>query len=88
MKYTTPPSVAFKKEVIVPSRWGDEFDKEEEIITVPLSNVLSTIGINIWYDSDKELLVNYITRSGRVYQSIEKDMVKGKEVAKKVHKRE
>ena len=43
---------------------------------------------NIWYDSDEELSVNHVTRSGRVYQSIEKDMVKGKEVSKEVTMKE
>ena len=38
----------------------------------------------MWYNSDKEPSVNHVTISGRVYQPTEKDMVKGKEVAKEV----
>ena len=60
----------------MPSGWGDEFDKEDKIITVPLLDAPCVMGINIWYDYDEEPLVNYVTRSERVYQPAEKDMVK------------
>ena len=42
------------------------------------------MGIDIWYDYDEELSVNHVTTSGRVYHPVEKEMVKGKEVAKEV----
>ena len=47
VKYTDPPSTVFKEEDIMPFEWGDEFDKEDEIITVPLSNTPCMMGINI-----------------------------------------
>ena len=50
---------------------------------VPLLDAPYVMGINIWYDSDEEPSVNYVTRSWRVYQPTEKDMVKGKEVTMK-----
>ena len=65
----------------MPSGWADEFDKEDELITVPLLNRPCVMGITIWYDSDEEPLVNHVTKSGKVYQPAEKNMVKGKEVA-------
>ena len=46
------------------------------------------MGINVWYDSDEEPSFNHVTRSGRVYQPTEKDMVKGKKVAKEVATKE
>ena len=46
------------------------------------------MGINIWYDFDEEPTVNYVTRSGRVYQPIEKDIAKEKEVTKEVATKE
>ena len=88
VKYTAPPSAALKEKNIIPSGWGDEFTKEDEVITIPLSNTPCVMGINIWYDSDEELSVNHVIRSGRVYQLAEKDMVKGKEVAKEVATKE
>ena len=42
------------------------------------------MGITIWYDSNEERSINHVTRSGRVYQPTEKNMVKGKEVIKEV----
>ena len=78
VKYTAPPSAALKKGDIMPSRRGNEFDKEDEIITVLLLDWPRVMGINIWYDSDEELSINHVTRSGRVYQPTEKDMIKGK----------
>ena len=54
MKYTAPPLVALKEENIIPSGGGDEFSKEDEVITVPLPDVPCVMRINIWYDSDKE----------------------------------
>ena len=44
--------------------------------------------INVWYDFDKEPPVNLMIRSGRVYQSTEKDTVKEKEVVKEVTTKE
>ena len=84
VKYTASPSASLKKGDIMPSRWGDKFDKEDEIITVPLPNMSCVMEINIWYDYYEELSVNHVTRSGRVYSPAEKDMVQGKEVAKKL----
>ena len=55
MKYTDPPLAAFKEKDIVLPRWGDMFDKEDEIIIIPLPYALCTMGINIWYDSNEEL---------------------------------
>ena len=88
VRYTAPPSTSLKEEDIVPSRWGDEFDKEDEIITVPLLDAPCVIGINIWYDSDEEPSVNHVTKSRRVYHPTEKDTIKGKKIAKEVATKE
>ena len=85
VKYIAPPSVVIKKEDIVASRWGDEFDEEDEVVTIPTPSI---IRINIWYDFNEEPSVNHVTMSGRVYRPAEKDMVKGKEVTKKVTTKE
>ena len=68
----------------MPSRCGDGFDEEDGIVTTLQPLELAIMGIKVWYDSDEETSVNHVTRSGRVYQLIEKDMVKGKEVSKEV----
>ena len=72
----------------MPSRCGDGFDEEDGIVTTLQPLELAMMGINVWYDSDEETLVNHVNKSGRVYQPIEKDMVKGKEVAKEVTTKE
>ena len=46
------------------------------------------MGINIGYDSNEELQVNHVTKSGRVYQPTEKDIVKGKEFSKEITMKE
>ena len=84
MKYIVSPSAALKEKYIVPSRWGAEFDEEDRIITILLLCIPRVMGINIWYDSDEEPLVNHVTRSGKVYHPTEKDMVKAKDVSKEV----
>ena len=78
MKYTTLPLTALKEENIIPSRCGDEFAKEDDVIIILMLDATCVMGINIWYDSDEKPSVNYVTRSGRVYQPTEKDMIKGK----------
>ena len=47
VKYTTPSLAALKEENIIPSGWGDEFAKENEVITIPLPDALCVMGINI-----------------------------------------
>ena len=72
----------------MPSRWKDEFDKEYWIVTTLQPPEPTVMEINLWYDFDEELSVNNMTRSRRVYQPAEKDMVKGKKVAKEVATKE
>ena len=83
MKYTIPPSAALRRKYIVPSRCGDGFDEEDRIVTTLQPLELAVMGINVWYDSDEEPSVNHLTRSGRLYQPIEKDMVRERKLLRK-----
>ena len=82
VKYNAPPSTALRRKDIVPSGWGDKFGEEDGTITTLQLLEPVVLGINMWYDSNEKPSVNHVTKSGRVYQHTEKDMVKGKEVAK------
>ena len=76
---------------------GENFDEKDGIVMVQLQNLPQVIGMDIWYDLEKEDLkikenaidkkinkvpVNHITRSGKIYQSGKRELSKWKEVAK------
>ena len=42
------------REDIIPLGWGEEFDKEDRIVTTTHPQGPQVIRVNIWYDSNKE----------------------------------
>ena len=40
----------------MPSRWENEFDKEDEMIRIVQPLNPRVMGIDIWYDSDEEVI--------------------------------
>ena len=56
VKYSAPPSVYVLVENIVPSRWGEEFDEEDGIISIVQPPNPRVMKIDIWYDSDEEVI--------------------------------
>ena len=56
VKYSAPPSAHVLVENIVPSGWGEEFNKEDGTISNVQHQHPRVMEIDIWYDSDEEVI--------------------------------